>query len=294
VLRSDKTLAVFPIVGGIASLVVLGAFAALVAVTGGVTDDGAEGFKAIGYVFAVVGYIALAFVSVYFQAALVAAADVRLRGGDATLRSSFAAASGRVYRLLPWSVVVATVSVILQWLEDRGLLGQIVAGLLGAAWSVLTFLTIPVIVLEDAGPVTALKRSGELLRRTWGENIIAQIGIGLLGLLLAIPALLPIVIGLAIDEPAALVTGFVIGGAWLVIVTVVLSALSGIYRTALYRYVVDGTAPAAFAGVDLSHAFGPAAGALLPRQHEISGPRERPPSRIVPARRSRTGLAWRC
>jgi hypothetical protein len=257
VLRSDPTLAVYPVVGGIVSLVALIAFAALVAVTGGVTDDSTEGLEAMGYVFAVLGYLVLAFISVYFQAALVAAADVRLRGGDPTLGGGFSAATGRSSRLLPWAIVVATVSIIVRWLEDRGFVGQIVGGLFGAAWSVVTFLAIPVIVLENVGPVGALKRSGQLLRRTWGENILAQLGFGLLGLVLSLPGIAIIGLGFLIGGAAAIATAVVVGGAMLVVVTVALSALSGIYRTALYRYVVDGTAPAAFAGVDLAHAFGP-------------------------------------
>ena len=256
VLRSDKTLAVFPVVGGIVSLIVLLIFAGLAATTGGLTDDSTEGFEAIGYVFVVIGYIALAFVSVYFQAALVAAADRSLRGENTSVGHGFSAATGRIYRILPWAIVVATVSIILQWLEDRGFIGQIVSNLLGAAWSILTFLTVPVIVLEDVGPITALKRSGTLLKQTWGENIIAQIGIGLLGFLLAIPGVIVIAIGIAVGGAPAVVTAVVIGGAWLAIVAVVMSALSGIYKTALYRYVVDGTAPGAFASVDLAHAFG--------------------------------------
>ena len=256
VLRSDKHLAVFPLIGGIVSLIVLLIFAGLAATTGGLTDDSTEGFEAIGYVFVVIGYLALAFVSVYFQAALVAAADKSLRGEEATVGGGFSAATSRVHRILPWAVVVSTVSIILSWLEDQGIIGQIIASILGTAWSVLTFLTVPIIVLEDVGPITAFKRSGSLLKQTWGENIIAQIGIGLLGFLLAIPGLIVIGIGIAIGGAAAIVTGVVIGGAWLAIVAVVMSALTGIYKTALYRYVVDGSAPAAFADVDLSGAFG--------------------------------------
>jgi hypothetical protein len=43
----------------------------------------------------------------------------------------------------------------------------------------------------------------------------------------------------------------------LLVATVIVNALSGIYRTALYRYAVDGQVPAAFAGADLEHSFGP-------------------------------------
>jgi hypothetical protein len=38
----------------------------------------------------------------------------------------------------------------------------------------VTFLAIPIVVLEGRGPFASLKRSGVLLRATWGENVAAQ------------------------------------------------------------------------------------------------------------------------
>ena len=58
-------------------------------------------------------------------------------------------------------------------------------------------------------------------------------------------------------EPHVYAIGDVIGGLWLVVVLVVMSAMSGIYRTALYRFTVDGKAPPAFEGVELGDAFAP-------------------------------------
>ena len=86
VLRSDRTLAWFPALSGNASLVVVGIFAALVWTTGVEKTAGQESMQAIGYVFVVVGYIALAFVATYFLAALVHAANERLEGRDSSLR----------------------------------------------------------------------------------------------------------------------------------------------------------------------------------------------------------------
>jgi hypothetical protein len=54
----------------------------------------------------------------------------------------------------------------------------------------------------------------------------------------------------------ALIVFGAVAVAWLVVVVLVISALSGIYRTALYRFAVDGVAPPAFANADLQHAFG--------------------------------------
>ena len=258
VLRSDKTLAAFPVISAIATLIVIGIFAGLIAVTGVEGDNGQEGLKAIGYVFVVVGYIVLALVTTYFTAALVAGADNVLTGRPTSLGTAFAAANAKLHRLVPWAIVQATVSMIIQALEERlGILGQIIGALLGAAWAVLTFLTIPIIMLEDVGPWNALKRSGTLLKQTWGENIVAQAGFGILALLAALPGALIIAIGVATGSIAAAVAIGIVGAIWIAIVAVVVSALSGIYRTALYRFAVDGRAPDAFAGIDMAHAFGP-------------------------------------
>jgi hypothetical protein len=261
VLRSDKTLAAFPVISAIVTLVVIAIFGGLIGLTGVNTEEGQESLEAIGYVFVAVGYIALAFVTTYFTAALVVGANNVLEGRPATLGESFAAANAKLHRLLPWALVQATVSMIISAIEDRlGPLGQIIAGLLGAAWAVVTFLTIPIIMLEDLGPWNALKRSGALLKQTWGENIVAQIGFGLLALVAALPGIAIIAIGVATGSVAAAIAIGIVGAIWVAIVAVVISAMSGIYRTALYRFAVDGRAPGAFAGIDMTAAFGPRKG----------------------------------
>ena len=60
----------------------------------------------------------------------------------------------------------------------------------------MTFLAIPVVALEGKGPFASLKRSGTLLKSTWGENLGAQVGFGLLGFVASLPGL--IFIGLAV------------------------------------------------------------------------------------------------
>jgi Family of unknown function (DUF6159) len=221
------------------------------------SGDESTAVEPAGYVIGAVAYVAFAFITVYFQSALVAGANTRLEGGDATVGSSIGAARGKMHRILPWAIVTATVSFILSQLERQGWVGQIVASLLGMAWAVLTFLTIPIIMLEDVGPVAALRRSGELFKQTWGENLVAQAGFGLFGFIAVLPAIAVGALGIA--SGSGLVAGVAIGiaVAWIAIVMVVLAALSGIYRTALYRYAVDRRAPQAFAGTDLSSAFQP-------------------------------------
>ena len=82
VLRSDKTLAWFPVFSFLGSVVVVAAVGGLIWAAG--IDDSANGdaLQPLGYVLIVFGYLGLAFVQTYFLAALVAGADMRLRGGD--------------------------------------------------------------------------------------------------------------------------------------------------------------------------------------------------------------------
>jgi hypothetical protein len=260
VLKSEKGLAWLPVLSFLGSVVVCGVIAVAVWATLG-KDTGINGQDEYStniatWALAAVAYVGVAFVQTYFLAALVAGANDRLQGRDTTIGAALGVANTRLHRILPWAIVSATVSIIMEAIEERlGFLGPIIAGLIGAAWNVVTFLTVPIIVFEDVGPVNALKRSGHLLRQTWGENLAAQIGLGVLGLVAFIPGLVLIGGGVAAGGAIAVVL-IVVAAVYLAIAASVLAALSGIYRTALYRYAVDGQVPAAFAATDMEHAFG--------------------------------------
>jgi hypothetical protein len=236
-------------------LIVIAALGGLFLAAG--IDDTASGtsLQPIGYVLIVVAYLALAIVQTYFLAGLVAGADQRLRGQDSTLKGALDIANSRLHRLLPWAVVTATVTMVLQAIEERfGIIGTIVARLVGLAWNLVTFLVVPILVLEDLGVGDALKRSKDLFKKTWGENVIGQFGLGAVGFLVALPGILLIAIGAAIGTAGLIVLG-VVGGVWLIVSAVIVSALSGIYRTALYHYAANGEVPGEFSDIDFGAAF---------------------------------------
>jgi hypothetical protein len=86
--------------------------------------------------------------------------------------------------------------------------------------------------------------------------VIGQFGLGAVGFLLMLPGLLLIGIGVAVGTAGLIVLGAV-GVIWLVASAVIVSALSGIYRTALYHYAAYGQVPGEFSGLDFSAAFRP-------------------------------------
>jgi len=256
VLRSDKSLAWFPVLSALASVAVIAVLGGLVAVAGIDSSPTGDSLAPIGWVLIVVAYLALAFVQTYFLAGLVAGADMRLHGQDSTVRTALDVANSKLHRLLPWAIVSATVSMIISMVERQGIIGRIIGSLIGLAWNLITFMTVPILVIEDLGVGAALKRSKDLFKHTWGENVIAQGGLGIVGVLVAIPGVLLFVAGAALGTAGLIVLG-AMGLVWLLGSSVIMSALSGVYRTALYRYASTGEVPGDFAGIDFQAQFRP-------------------------------------
>jgi len=260
VLKADKELLVLPVLSAIATLIVAASFLVPLLFTGDQTGE----ISGAGYVLLFVMYVALAYVTIFFNAALVHAAHERLQGGDPTIGSALRGAMSRAGQILPWAIVSATVSIILRAIEERaGIVGRIVTGIAGIAWSLVTFLVLPVLVIEGVGIVEAVKRSGALFKRTWGENVAAQIGFGLLGFVLALPAiaLLFLAAGAGSTGGALLI---VVAVLWVIAVTLVVATLNGIFQTALYLYAVDGAVPGGyFNNSQFGEVFQPKRGGLI-------------------------------
>jgi hypothetical protein len=261
VLRADKELLLFPFVSFIALVIVSISFV-IPSMALGVFNDAARGEVSIAsYVLAFLFYLVCYTVIFFFNTALVGAALIRLDGGDPTLRDGFRIAISRLPQIIVYALIAATVGMILRWISERaGIVGQIVAGIIGFAWSVATFLVVPVVVVEKVGPVAAIKRSAGLLRQTWGEQLIGNFGLGIVfGLLI----LLVFLIGGALAFLAFQVSGWLALAAVLVllllvgIIALVGSALSGIFTASLYRYATKGDAGEMFRPETLAGAFRP-------------------------------------
>ena len=258
VLQSDKELLVFPLMSGLAALVVMATFVVPI-YTFRLFEHGiGVGGAFFGFLFYFCSY-AVAF---FFNSALVAAALIRLEGGDPTVADGLAAARARLVPILGYAAIAATVGMLLQGLrgKDNNVIVRMIGAGLGLAWTLSTFLVVPVLVSENVGPIDAIHRSLGLLKRTWGENAIGNAGLGLVfGLVffaaIAVGALL--VIGSAsVSIKLAFVVGALVALA-LVLLGIVQSALSSVYAAALYRYATVGEAPAGFEGTAIATAFAP-------------------------------------
>jgi Family of unknown function (DUF6159) len=252
VLRGDRKLVMLPVLSSIATLIVAVSFIVPIAIV----SNNAGGIGPAAWILGAVGYFLAAYVVVFFNAALVYAADAHMHGTTVTVGQALKFASSRSHVLLPWALLSASVSIVLRALEQRGgIFGRIIGALAGIAWSLVTFLVLPVLVVEGLGPVAAVKRSGELFKRTWGEQVISNAGIGLIALLAIVVGAIPAALLFLVGGPIVFV-GIALFVAWVIAVSLVSSALTGILSMALYRFATDGQVPG-FDTNELRGAFRP-------------------------------------
>jgi len=249
VLRLDKELLLFPVMSGISCLLVIASFSLPLWMTDGLQlqDEGSltENPVALAVVFAF--YAVNYFVIVFFNSALVACAMIRFKGGDPTVSDGLKAASRRLPQIAGWALVSATVGLILRVIESRSeKIGQVVAAILGMAWTITTYFVVPVLVVEKAGPLEACQRSVSLMKRTWGESLSASFSAGFINFLLSLPGILLLLpggylLGTGNPELGAVLLGA--GVILLLLASLVSSAVNSILLAAIYLYATEGDVP---------------------------------------------------
>ena len=259
VLKLDKELLLFPLLSGMACLLVMGSFALPLWASGQLDvlfADGRPIDNPVFYVIAFAFYFVNYFVIIFFNCALVACAIIRFKGGDPTVGDGLQAASSRIFQIAGWALVSASVGLILRAIESRSAkFGQIASALLGMAWSAGTYFVVPILVVERANPVEALKRSVSTLRKTWGEALVANFGIGLLVTLATMAAMCPALLGLFSGNSALMILGISVSVISVVVISLVSSAMNSIVVAALYLYAAEGRVADQFDESSLAGAF---------------------------------------
>jgi hypothetical protein len=260
-LNSHRELVRFPLYGGVATIIL-----GLITLGPGAyfLDQHSYG---PGIPLLVLGVYLLTVIGIYFSVGLAACADLIFRGQQGTYSDGIAVANSRLGAICGWAALSTAVSLTLALIENQsGVFGDIAARLIGTAWSLVTFLSVPVIAIEGTGPVDTLKRSASLFRERWGTQITGNIAIGGAAMLFGfLPGLVLLAIGVVIWPQAGIVGGvLVVLGALIMCVALLISkALSGIFGVALYRYATDGQVVGGFTEEDLQSAVKPKRGAKL-------------------------------
>jgi hypothetical protein len=270
VLKNDKSLVIFPILSTIFGILALATIWTPTLILRGVFEGHPlDKHDPAVYVACVVTAYVSTFIAIFFNVALAACAVRSMRGEDTKVGDGLAAAMQRIGPILGWAFVATTVGLVLRLIRERvPFVGKLVAWLLGTAWAIATFFVIPAIALEGTGPVESLKRSGSVIKARWGEGatgaatisvvtfiatfVIVLVGGAGGGALIAVH-LLPLGVAVLVATVAAII-----------IVSFVSSALSQIFRVAVYQYAVSGQTPGGFDGQLLQEAFAGSGGPPRP------------------------------
>lgn len=257
-LKQDKRLVLFPLISGVVLALVIATFGIPLFATGQAQhylSDPNQPARQM-YVTLFIFYFVSYFVMIFFNSALIACVLKQMDGEQPTLGDGLRAAWQRLPQIFGWALLSSTVGFVLRLVEERvGFIGRIVVGLLGMAWTITSFLVVPVLVAEGDGPIASYKRSVAMLKRTWGEQIIGNVSFGLIFAVLGIvPAVIVVLIAVA-GGPAVLVVVGALVVIYLVGLGLVQSTLQTIYQAAVYRYAVDGEAPGGFDKQLIAEAF---------------------------------------
>lgn len=257
VLSKDKEILLFPILSAIACLLVVVSFIIPSVLIGmGLNQESDQ--SVIMYAGLFVFYLITYTIVIFFNVGLVTCANIRLNGGDPTFSDGITNAFRHLSQIITWALISATVGVLLSVLRDKNnALGQLVASLLGTAWSLLTYFVVPVMILENKGVVESITESASLFRKTWGETVVGQGGITLIFFLIGLVGVIPVILILMTGIIALQITVVALYLLLLVVLMVLGSALQGIFNTALYRYAKTGVISPGFEDEQIRGAFRP-------------------------------------
>jgi uncharacterized membrane protein len=212
-------------------------------------------------------YFGLAFITTFFNTCVVYTTRVRLSGGDATFGESVSFAFSRIGRIISWSLLAASVGLLLSMLENAArnakgvgsILLSILRSLLATAWNVVTLFVVPAMVYQDLGPIDAIKSSMDTLRNTWGESLARHYGMGLASFLFTLPGILGavlVVVAMGSGLPVGVgVAMLALVGLYILGVALVFNVANAVFNTALYHYATSRQVPAGFSPEVLQGAF---------------------------------------
>ena len=249
VVRADPELMVYMLFSGILSII---AAIVLLTTTGGLgyfiggEEGSGDGAFVVG---SFLSYMAIAIITVFWNAAIIASAHERLTAGT---NPSFSYGIKQAMKCLPqiviWGLISGTVGLIIMALESMrdsknpgmSLLGGLISLIIRASWWITTFFVVPMIVLDKISIGESMSKSPKLFVQTWGEDVVSTTGTGIINFLVC---LLIVVIGLPLGGLLGEVLGILLIFVGIGVSVLFFSACEAVNRASLYYFAKTGESP---------------------------------------------------
>ena len=250
VVRADPELMVYMLFSGILSII---ASIVLLTTTGGLGYfiGGEEGSEDGAFVVgSFLSYMAIAIITVFWNAAIIASAHERLTAGT---NPSFSYGIKQAMKCLPqiviWGLISGTVGLIIRALESirldsknpgMAIVGGIISLIIRVSWWITTFFVVPMIVLDKISIGESMSKSPELFGQTWGEDVVSTTGTGIINVLVC---LLIVVICLPLSVLLGEVLGILLIFVGIGVSVLFFSACEAVNRASLYYFAKTGESP---------------------------------------------------
>jgi hypothetical protein len=269
IMMADKEIVLFPILATIFSVIFFAVMAVPFLLTSFMTTMGLDQFGDLPYYVVVfIFYLGVSFIATFFNVAVVYCAKKRFDGGDPTFSEGLNEAFKRIHLIFMWAMVSATVGLILRLLENAAsrsknyvarFIGSIIVSILGAAWSIASLFVVPAIVFNNLGPFAAVKLSIDSVKKTWGESLVREFGLGMVQFLFIMLGVLIFLVPAFLLLVTEMVTLALIAGGlfviYIAIVFLLFSTADTIYNTALFMYASTGKIPSVYPQAAIQDAF---------------------------------------
>ncbi len=236
VLRKNKQLLLFPVLSGVSLIILTISYMAILFAPNnwniGATFDQRD---TVHYILLFFFYLINYFVIVFFNMALIHCAKIYFEGGKPTVSAGLSFSLSRIGDILAWSAVAATVGLIFRMLEENlGKVGQIIAAILGIAWSITTFFVVPVLAYEGLAPIASYKRSVQIMKEKWGESLGATFSFGIIQFLAVIIVAITLFF---LGSMLNIIVGIILAVIGTFFVFTVISAAQTIFIAAVYHKI---------------------------------------------------------
>jgi hypothetical protein len=255
-LSKNKDLMILPIL----SLITVSFFLALL-FGGGIYEIVIHNFNqqsiVVASIISLIAYFILSFIVIFFNATLIACAISRLQGKHVSIRGGFSMAGQHFPQLLGWCLISCVVGLIIKILENsHNVIEKIIAATIGFSWALCSYFVLPILVVENIGPLAAIKQSGQKFKQNWRKVI--SINLIFFLFFLAVAAIIyGLTVGLAVLPIPSDKEIVVMAVVAYLILMIFGTTLGSIANSALYLYIMKKTDTPYFANALLDQAIVP-------------------------------------
>jgi len=210
-------------------------------------------YSPLGLAYLIFLYFVSMFLATFFNVAFYNEILAALNGQPVSLGRGLRFACTRYKAILMWTLFAGIVGLIIKAIEQKlEFAGRIIAKFVGVAWSVASVFVVPIIVRdqETVNPFAMLRKSAQMLTRTWGEALIGYAGIAFGNLLVLFGSL--ILLGGSAFAAIQLHNYWILAIAvvcWFLAIIVwsyVMNVAGLVFKGALYLYAAEGKVPAPY------------------------------------------------